>query len=318
MAFKVVVLDDYHQKFEDAPPIQRLRARPGVEVTVYTGPLRGAARVAALAGVEAVIALRERTRFDAAFFADAPQLHLIAQTGGGMNHVDQDAAKAAGVTVVPAPAASSAATAELAIGLMIAIMRQIPQSDRTLRSGVWDQLSGSVMEGKLLGLIGLGNVGKPTARLARAFGMRLQTWSRNMTPERAAEVGAESVPLEELLQTSDVVSVHLALNAGTRGFLDEAKLRLMKPSAFFVNTARGAIADEAALVRMLQERAIAGAALDVFTEEPLPADHPLLKLDNVVLTAHLGWPTDSTYAGFAEAAVRRVEEYLDRQTARPE
>lgn len=314
MAFKVVVLDDYHQKFEGAPSIQRLRQRPGVEVKVFTESLRGPDRAAALADVDAVIALRERTRFDSAFFADAPRLRLIAQTGGGMNHVDQDAVKAAGVTVMAAPGGSTAATAELAIGLMIASMRQIPQSDRTLRAGTWDQLSGQVMEGKTLGLIGLGNVGKGTARLAQAFGMRLITWSRNMTPERAATAGATSVPLDELLATADVVSVHLALNAGTRGFLDEAKLRLMRPTAFFVNTARGAIADEAALVKLLQERAIAGAALDVFSEEPLPADHPLLALDNVVLTAHLGWPTDSTYAGFAEAAVRRVEEYLDRQT----
>jgi D-3-phosphoglycerate dehydrogenase len=308
---KVVVLDDYHRAFVDAPPVQRLRRRDGVDVVVYTERLEGEARAAALADVDIIIALRERTRFDAEFFREAPRLRLIAQTGSGMNHIDLNAAAAAGVTVVPAPAASSAAAAELAIGLMLAVMRQIPLSDRKLRAGTWDQISGTVLEGKTLGLIGLGRVGAITARLARAFGMTLQVWSRSMTLDRAAAVDATPVALEQLLLTSDVVSLHLALNAETRGFLNEARLRLMKPSAYFINTARGEIVDEQALVRLLEQRAIAGAALDVFSVEPLPPDHPLLKLDNVVLTPHIGWPTDSAYAGFAEVAVQRVEAYLD-------
>ncbi|MCX6021230.1 MAG: D-2-hydroxyacid dehydrogenase family protein [Chloroflexi bacterium] len=308
---KVVVLDDHHRAFVNAAAVKRLRERAGVEVTVLTETVTGEALADALRGVDAVVALRERTRFDAAFFAMAPNLKLIAQTGGGINHVDVAAANAAGVIIAAAPAASSSATPELTIGLMIALMRRIPQTDRKLRAGEWDQISGQVLEGKTLGLVGLGRVGTPTAQLARAFGMKLLAWSRNMTPERAAEVGATSVPLDELLQTADIVSVHLSLTAETRGMISEEKLRLIRPNAYLINTARGAIVDEAALARLLAEGAIAGAALDVFTEEPLSPESPLLKLDNVVLTPHLGWPTDSAYAGFSESAVQRIEEFLD-------
>ncbi|MSQ15226.1 MAG: D-2-hydroxyacid dehydrogenase family protein [Dehalococcoidia bacterium] len=312
---KIAVLDDYQQMTEGTEPVQRLRSRTDVELTVFHEPLApGKARSKALRGVEVVLPFRERTAFDAAFFRDAPDLRLIAQSGNITVHIDRAAAKAASVRIALGQAGGGGGgnpAAELAIGLILSVLRRIPESDRVLRTGRWDQLSGLTLHGRTLGLVGLGRVGTATAQFASAFGMRLLTWSRNMTPERAAAVGATAVGLDELLQTADVVSIHLALTPETRGMIDERKLRLMRPGAFLVNTARAAIVDEAALVRMLQEGAIAGAGLDVFSEEPLPADSPLIGLNNVVLTAHIGYPVDTFYAGWARATVQRVEEYLE-------
>lgn len=307
---KVAVLDDIHAAFRDLLPLQRLRRR--VEVVIYTEPLRPPQRAQELHDVEIVIALRERTRFDAAFFQDAPALRLISQTGGVGPHLDLQAATEAGVLVAttrdPNP---SIGTVELTFALMMAVMRQIPHSDRNLREGRWITPFGKVLHGKTLGIIGFGRIGREVARIARAFGMEVVAWSRSLSPEAAQAVGVRAVSLEELLQRSDIVTLHLALNEGTRGFLNAARLSLLKRDAYLINTSRGAIVDEEALVRRLEAGELAGAGLDVFTEEPLPSTSPLLKLPNVVLTPHVGWPTDHGYATFAEGAVRNIEAYLD-------
>lgn len=312
---RVAVLDDYHHAFVADPAIQRLRARAQVDVLTEKVP------PAALRGYQALIALRERTRFDAAFFEAVPGLELIAQTGGHSYHLDLDAATRAGVLVALAPSLSATSTAELTIGLMLAALRRIPQTDRALRAGEWPLVLGRTLEGKRLGILGLGKVGGAVARLALAFGMKLYAWGPTLTPERAARHGAVYLPLDELLGSVDVVSVHLKLSDQSRGLLDEARLRRMGPRTLLVNTARGAIVDEAALARVLAEGALGGAALDVFAQEPLPLDSPLCRLDNVVLTAHLGWPADATYAEFAERAVKVVEDYMDgtlREVLNPE
>lgn len=306
---RVAILDDYSEAFVHAPATSRLRGR--ADVTVFTEPITAGERAQRLLGVEAIIALRERTRFDASFFESVPGLRLLSQTGTGVNHVDLEAATRAGVLVATAPGGSGSTTAELAIGLMLSLMRQIPQTDRALRTGQWTWPVGRAMEGKTAGFIGLGRVGGATAKLAGAFGMEVLAWSRSMTPERAAEFGASSVSLEDLLRRSDIVSIHVPLNTGTRGLLDEAKLRLMRPDAYLINTSRGPVVQEDALVKVLREGVIGGAGLDVYDEEPLPINHPLLSLDNVVLTPHLGWPTDIAYADFTENAVRNIELYLD-------
>ncbi len=306
---RVAVLDDYHKAFLNSPPIERLRSK--AEVLIFTEALTPQDRKEKLQGVEAVIALRERTRFDTAFFNDTPDLRLISQTGNGIAHVDLAAATGAGVLVATAPGGSSASTAELAIARILALMRHIPKNDAEMKAGVWPDYLGRNLEGKTLGLVGLGRVGGATAKLARAFGMKLLVWSKNMTPERAKEHGAESVDLETLFKTSDIVSIHLASNQETRGMIDERLLRLMKRDAFLVNTSRAAIVNEEALSKVVKEGAIAGAALDVYLQEPLQADHPLRRLPNVVLTPHVGWPTDVAYASFAESAVRVVEQYID-------
>jgi len=173
-----------------------------------------------------------------------------------------------------------------------------------------------VLKGKTLGILGLGKIGTEVAAVGRAFGMKVIAWGPTLTAERAARSEATYMPLDEVMKTADVVSIHLSLSEKSRNLLDETRLRLMKKSAYLVNTARGAIVDETALVKVLNEKAIAGAALDVFVEEPLPKSHPLLELDNVVLTPHLGWPTDSGFEGFAENAVTNILDYREGKLTR--
>jgi phosphoglycerate dehydrogenase-like enzyme len=309
---KVAVLDDYHRVFDADPAIARLRRRAAVDV--FTEKLGSPDR---LSDYPILIGLRERTRFDAAFFERLPRLELIAQTGNHAYHVDITAATRAGVLVgmassdVHAMGGVARSTIELAFGLMLAVMRRIPQTDQAMRQGEWPSFAGRTLSGKKLGILGLGRIGREVAVLAKAFGMQVLAWGPTLTPERAARSGATFMELDALLQAADIVTVQLKLSEESRGLLDERRLRLMRPHAVLINTARGAIIDEAALARILQEGAIAGAGLDVFAEEPLARDSPLRRLDNAVLTSHLGWPADSTYRTMAEGMVSIIEAYLD-------
>jgi phosphoglycerate dehydrogenase-like enzyme len=310
---KVAVLDDYQRAFEGTEAIQRLRQK--LDVQIFTEKLSTEeALIHALKGVKAIIPVRERTKFPAALLQALTDLEFISQTGNHAYHVDMDAATKAGIVVAMAPGSNS--TAELAFGLMLALMRRIPQSDRAMRRGEWPLVLGYVLRGKTLGILGLGKIGTEVARIGRAFGMEIIAWGPTLTPERAGRSQAVYTPLDDLLKQADLVSVHLALSNRSKNLLNEGRLRLMKKSAYLINTARGAIVDEGALVKVLQEQSIAGAALDVFVEEPLAANHPLLRLDNVVLTPHLGWPTDSGFAGFAENAVTNILDYLDGKLTR--
>ncbi len=307
MIKRVAVLDDYHQVFDADPAIGRLRKRVPVDVFTEHRPAER------LLGYQAFIALRERTRFDAAFFEALPELELISQTGHHVYHVDMEAATKAGVLVGLGlgQAGQGFSTAELTIGLMLAIMRRIPQTDRAIREGEWPLVLGRTLRGKKLGILGLGRVGKEVARLAQAFGMDVAAWGPTLTPERAAASGASYMELDLLLEACDLVSIHLTLSDTSRGLITEERLRRIGRSSWLINTSRGAIIDEAALARVLQEGALGGAALDVFTQEPLAPDSPLTKLDNVVLTAHLGWPADDTYRLMAEGTVELIEAYMD-------
>jgi len=310
---KVAVLDDYQRAFEGTEAIQRLRQKLDVQIFTEKLPTEEAL-IHALKGVKAIIPIRERTKFPAALLQALTDLEIISQTGNHAYHVDIAAATKAGIVVAMAPGSNSAA--ELAFGLMLAVMRRIPDSDRAMRRGEWPLVLGYVLRGKTLGILGLGKIGTEVARIGQAFGMKIIAWGPTLTPERASRSQAVYTPLEDLLKQADVVSVHLALSDQSKNLLNEARLRLMKKSAYLINTARGAIVDERALVKVLQEQTIAGAALDVFVEEPLAANHPLLQLDNVVLTPHLGWPTDSGFAGFAENAVTNILDYLDGKLTR--
>src|SRR4051812_46488353 len=310
---RVAVLDDFHHTYETSPGVARLREH--ADVAIYPAPAASREElVRRLAGVPILIANRERTPFPADLFPHLPDLELICNTGGHLYHVDVPAATAAGVALQLAyatnPETTGRSTAEHTLALMQAVMRRIPQTDRALRAGEWRMPLGEGLYGKTLGIVGLGRVGRHVARLATAYGMRLIAWGPTLSPERAAESGADYRDLDALLAEADVVSIHLALSEQSRGLFDEARLRRMRPSAFLVNTARGAIIDEAALVRVLGEQAIAGAALDVFVQEPLPPNHPLLALDNAVLTPHLGWPADLTYREFAEDCADQIIDYL--------
>jgi phosphoglycerate dehydrogenase-like enzyme len=310
---RVTVLDDYQRAFASTDAIKRLREK--AEVQILTEKLSSDAAVAeALHGSQAIIPVRERTKLTASLLERLPRLEYISQTGNHVYHVDMEAATRRGIVVSLAPGGNS--TTELAFGLMLAIMRRIPQSDAAMRRGDWSLVLGHVLKGKTLGILGLGKIGTEVATIARAFGMQVIAWGPTLTDERAAKSGARFMALEEVLKTADVVSIHLALSDQSKNLLDQARLRLMKKSAYLVNTARGAIVDEAALVKILKAKALAGAALDVFVDEPLPKDHPLLELDNVVLTPHLGWPTDSGFEGFANHAVDNILDYMEGKLTR--
>lgn len=310
---KVTILDDYQNVFAGLPAINRLRQK--AEVQIYTEKFGSEeALIRALKGSQAIIPIRERTQFPAGLLKALPELEIIAQTGNHAYHIDIPAATGAGILVTMAPGGYG--VTELTIGLMIALMRCVPQSDRELRQGKWPLVLGCVLSGKTLGILGLGKVGSDVARIALAFGMKVIAWGPTLTRERAEKAQVGYMPLEEVLQSADVVSVHLKLSDQSRGLLNEARLRRMKKSAYLINTARGAIVDETALIKMLKEKAIAGAALDVFAEEPLPSSSPLLELDNVVLTPHVGWPTDKGFEAFAENAVENILSYMEGKPTR--
>jgi len=310
---KVTVLDDYQRAFELTDAIQRLRTKAEVQILTDKLPTE-AALAETLRGSQAIIPVRERTKFTASLFEQLPDLEYISQTGNHAYHVDMEAATRRGVVVSLAPGGNS--TTELTFGLMLAVMRRIPQSDAAMRGGEWPLVLGYVLKGKTLGILGLGKIGTEVAAVARAFGMNVIAWGPTLTKERAARSGVTFISLEEVLKTADVISIHLALSEQSKNLLNEARLRLMKKSAYLINTARGAIVDEPALIKILREKAIAGAALDVFVQEPLPKNHPLPELDNVVLTPHLGWPTDSGFEGFAENAVTNILDYMEGKLTR--
>jgi phosphoglycerate dehydrogenase-like enzyme len=310
---KVAVLDDYQRALENSSAIRRLRQC--AEVRIFTDKFDSEAPlVRALQGCHAIIPIRERTKFPAALLEALPDLELISQTGNHAYHIDIEAASRRGIVVSLAPGGNS--TTELTFGLMIALMRRIPQSDQAMRRGEWPLILGYVLKGKTLGILGLGKIGTEVAAIARAFGMKVIAWGPTLTPERASKSHATYMLLDDLLKEADVVSIHLALSEQSKNLLNEARLRLLKKSAYLINTARGAIVDEGVLARLLKEQSIAGAALDVFVEEPLPTHHPLLELDNAVLTPHLGWPTDSGFEGFAENAVNNILDYVDGKLTR--
>ncbi len=303
---RVAILDDIHHAYEQTDGVRRLRER--AEVKIFTAPF---GEPAALAGFDALVANRERTRFTRELLEQLPDLRIIAQTGNHIYHIDLAAAEARGVVVGKASGGYSIGAAELTIALALALTRRIPASDRSGKEGQWRTPTTEVLYGKTLGIVGLGHVGRHVARLARAFEMRVLAWGRRLTDEIAASAGVERRELDELLRASDIVSVHATLAPDSRGLLDARRIGLMKPSAYLINTARGPIVDEAALVAALAKHRIAGAGLDVFDVEPLLPGHPLTKLPNVVLTPHLGWPTDHAYARFAEAAADVLLAYLE-------
>ena len=242
--------------------------------------------------VSAII-VRSKPKVTKEIIDAAPNLKVIARAGVGLDNIDVEYAKSKGIEIVNAPAASSRSVAELAIALIFNVARKIAFADRKMREGVWakKQCMGFELEGKTLGVIGFGRIGYSVAKMASAIGMKILIYDVNKDYERAREVGGKFVELEELLKNSDVVTIHVPLLESTYHLINEERLKLMKSTAVLINTSRGAVVDTNALVKALQKGWIAGAGLDVFEEEPLPKDHPLTKLDNVVLTPHIGAST---------------------------
>jgi phosphoglycerate dehydrogenase-like enzyme len=303
---RVAILDDIHDAYARSRGLRRLRSR--AEVQVFTAPI---ADPDLLRGFDALIANRERTRFTRDLLERLPDVCILAQTGNHAAHIDLAAARDLGIVVARASGGYSIGAAELALALAMAVMRQIAVQDAAVRRGEWTTRATPVLHGKTLGLIGFGRIGRHVARLGKAFGMRVAAWSPRLTAEDAAAADVERLELDDLLAASDVVSIHASLTATSRGLVDKQRLGLMKANAYLINTARGPIVDEPALVAALQSGRIAGAGLDVFNQEPLPPGHPFMRLSNVVLTPHIGWPTDDGYERFAEAACNVLLAWMD-------
>jgi phosphoglycerate dehydrogenase-like enzyme len=312
---RVAILDDYQGVALRMADWRSLH--PAAEVQAFTDHVDDPDALAArLRAFQAVVLMRERTPFPRALFERLDGLRLLVTAGMRNTSIDLAAAterrvQVSGTDMLPYP------TAELTWGLILALFRHIPAEDRAAREGRWQTTLGLGLKGKTLGLVGLGKLGGQVAQVGRAFGMEVLAWSQNLSAERAAEVGAHLVPKDDLFASADVISIHLVLSPRTRGLVGAAELGRMKPTAFLVNTSRGPIVDEASLLAALRARRIAGAALDVFEPEPLPANHPLLALDNTVITPHLGYVTEEGYRLVYGQAVENLRAFLDGKVLRP-
>ena len=297
---EVAVLDDYQGVMREVADWSRLPE--GFALTVFTDHLADEDAVAArLADFAVVVMNRERTPFGRSLLQKLPNLELLITNGMRNNSIDLAAAAEHDITVCGTRGRANA-TPELTWGLILALLRNIPHEDRGMREGAWQTTLGRELAGATLGIVGLGRIGAQVAKVGQAFGMDVIAWSPNLNDERAAEVRVERVDKATLFAATDVVTLHVVLSERSLGLVGPEDLGHMKSMAYLVNTSRGPLVDEAALLEALQSGAIAGAGLDVYDVEPLPADHPLRTLPNTVLTPHLGYVTEETYrTGFADA-----------------
>ena len=311
---KIAVLDDYQGVARQMADWSALP--PGWEIEVFPDHLADEGRlVERLKDFQAVIGMRERTPFPRSVLSQLPELRLLITTGGGNASFDLPAATELGIVVCGTGGAGEGPT-ELTWGLIIGLLRKIPQEDRLTRAGHWQTTIGVGLKGKTLGLIGLGHIGGLMARVGNAFDMNVIAWSQNLTAQRAAECQAALVDKDTLFRDSDIASVHLRLSDRTRGLVGARELALMKPTAYLVNISRGPIVDEAALIDALRRNAIAGAALDTFDVEPLPLDHPLLQLENTLIAPHLGYVTEEGYRAFYAGAIEDIRAYTAGEPVR--
>lgn len=311
-AIRIAILDDYQHVSLKMADWARVLDRATIDV--YDDTLHDEVALAARLEPYAIICtMRERTRFTASLFAKLPSLRLLTTTGAYNRSIDLQAAEERGIIVAGTKGRGNA-TLEHIWALILATTRYLVQEDANVKSGKkqWQSTMPLGLAGRTLGLLGAGRLGQSTAKIARAFGMRVIAWSPNLTPERAATASVEFVATkEELLRESDVLSIHIVLSDATRHLLKAEDLAHMKPSAFLINTSRGPIVEEAALIDVLKAGKIAGAGLDVFDVEPLPLDHPIRKLTNVTLSPHTGYLSDTNYHEFWGYTVENINAFLD-------
>jgi phosphoglycerate dehydrogenase-like enzyme len=309
---RVAILDDFEKIAHIVPAYEKLRAR--ADVTILPQRLDGSDKiVAALKDFNVLLLMRERTSLSETEYSRLPNLKFIAQTGRTSRHLDLPAATRRSIAVAGTPSDSGTTTKELTIGLILALMRKIPQVNQRMREEIWPAITGRMLEGKTVGVLGLGRIGGEVARILKVFNTRVLAYSRTLTPEKAAAAGAECVSLETLLKESDVVTIHIPLNDRTRGTIGEKELALMKPGAFLVNTARGPIISEPAMIKALEGGRLGGVGLDVYDKEPLPLDHPLRRFDNTILTSHRGYATHEILSERYEQAMENIMKFIDQK-----
>jgi phosphoglycerate dehydrogenase-like enzyme len=311
---RVAILDDYQNVAMHLADWQSLR--PAVQVEAFCEHISDEVElVRRLHGFDGVVLMRERTPFHRSLIECLPKLRLIVTTGMYNGAIDLAAAAERGIPVCGTEALGYP-TAELTWALILALSRNIPREDAAIRQNRWQTTLGRGLKGKTLGIIGLGRLGGQVATVGKVFGMKVIGWSQNLTEARASELGVTWVTKEALFEQADVVTIQVLLSERTRALVGAAEFARMKPTAFLINTARGPIVDEAALIEALRTRRIAGAALDVYDREPLPKDHPLLRLDNTVLTPHLGYVIEENYRHNFGQAVENIRAFLDGRPVR--
>lgn len=312
--YRVAILDDFEKIADTVPAYEKLTAR--AEVTILRERLENSEQIVqTLRDFDALLLMRERTRFRDEEYSHLPRLKLISQTGRTSRHLDLPAATRHGIAVAGTPSDSGATTKELTIGLILALMRKIPQVNQRMRQERWPALTGLMLEGKTVGVLGFGRIGKEVARILKAFDTRVIAFSRSLTPEKAAESGAKAVSMETLLRESDVVTLHIQFNEQTRGIIGAKELALMKPGAYLVNTGRGPLVAEQAMIEALESGRLGGVGLDVYDIEPLPMDHPLRRFDNAILMSHRGYATVEILSERYQQAMENILSFIDGRQA---
>jgi phosphoglycerate dehydrogenase-like enzyme len=308
---KIAVLDDYQQVAFNMANWDSVKSK--ADITVFNDHVADEAEVVKrLLPFNVVCVMRERTPLTRSILSQLPNLKLIVSTGARNASIDNQAVADFGIELKHTRYLATGAP-EITWALLMALAKHIPQESANFKSGGWQQTIGIDLASKTIGIVGLGRVGDKIAQFAKAFDMNVIAWSQNLTAEKAEAAGATLVSKEELFKQADFVTVHLVLSDRTRGIIGKQEFELMKPTALFVNTSRGPLVNEQALIETLQQNKIAGAAVDVFDQEPLPAEHPLRKLDNLLATSHIGYVTENTYRLFYGDTVNILEEWLNQQ-----
>jgi phosphoglycerate dehydrogenase-like enzyme len=312
---KAAILDDYQNvalKLADWSPVAK-----DLDITVFDKPFAGPDEaIKALQGFAIIVGMRERTPFPRKVIEALPDLKLLITTGARNNAFDVKAAAERGIPVCGTGGFGNP-TASIAIGLMLELTRHIGFENARMKAGApWQITMGDDVEGKTLGTLGLGKLGQRVATIAKTLGMKVIAWSPNLTPEKAKEAGVDYISKDDLFRNADVLTIHVVLGDRSRGLVGAKELGLMKKTAYLVNTSRGPIVDEKALIAALTSRSIAGAGLDVFDVEPLPLDHPFRKMDNVVLTPHLGYVSERNYRVLYTGVIEDIRAWLDGKPIR--
>jgi phosphoglycerate dehydrogenase-like enzyme len=314
MRKKIMVLDDYENSYEKLSNWSTIKGL--ADVQIFNKPLLGATLIEKIQDAHALVLMRDRTPLKAELIAQLKHLEYVVFTGTRNLALDTEVLKQRGIPISYTEwGPSKDSTAELTWALILGLHKRLVEQNKLIIDQQWRNQHSllPVLKGQTLGLVGLGEIGSRVAKVALAFGMKVVTWSPNMTPERAAAVGAESVSLDVLMQTSDIVSLHIVASPTTKGMINQEKLALMKKDALLINTSRSTLVDTNALVQALQNKNIGGAALDVYDIEPIPGDHPLRNTPNTLLTPHLGFVAEPVFKSFTTGVVECLEAWLNGQ-----